>query len=197
MHPQSTDDPVALIVAVARGDRAALARLYDRYSPVVYAVTRRILGNRADAEDVVQEVFLRVWRHGDTFRPDRGSFECWLLTIARNQALARIRAEHTMKKHLARIRQDPDGSVSESESEPVVCEESSLAVHSALTRLPDEQRLVLELAYFEGLSQSEIAGRTGEPLGTVKTRVRLGMEKLALFLTELDGALGQTSGGRT
>ena len=167
-----------MIVAVARGDRAALARLYDRYSPVVYAVTWRILGNRADAEDVVQEVFLRVWRHGDTFRPDRGSFECWLLTIARNQALARIRAEHTMKKHLARIRQDPDGSVSEPASGPVVCEESVLALHSALTRLPDEQRLVLELAYFDGLTQSEIAARLDEPLGTVKTRIRLGLERL-------------------
>jgi RNA polymerase sigma-70 factor (ECF subfamily) len=178
MHPQPDDDPGALIVAVARGDRTALARLYDRFSSVVYAVALRILGNRADAEDVIQEVFLQVWKRGETFRHDRGSFECWLLTIARNQALARIRATHTMKKRLAHLRLDPGGSVSEPVSEPVVREESSLALHSALTKLPDEQRLVLELAYFDGLTQSEIAARLDEPLGTVKTRIRLGLERL-------------------
>jgi RNA polymerase sigma-70 factor (ECF subfamily) len=178
MQPQTADDPGALILAVARGDRAALARLYDRFSPVAYAVALRILGNRADAEDVVQEVFLQVWKRGETFRPDRGSFECWLLTIARNQALARIRAAHTIKRHLARLRLDPGGSVSEPTDGSVDCEESSLALHSALTKLPDEQRLVLELAYFDGLTQSEIAARLDEPLGTVKTRIRLGLARL-------------------
>jgi RNA polymerase sigma-70 factor (ECF subfamily) len=178
MQPQSDDDPGALIVAVARGDRAALALLYDRFSPVVYAVALRMLGNRADAEDVVQEVFLQVWKRGETFRPDRGSFQCWLFTIARNRALARIRAAHTMRKSLAHFRQDPGASVSQPVSGPVDREESSLALHSALTWLPDEQRLVLELAYFDGLTQSEIAARLDEPLGTVKTRIRLGLERL-------------------
>ena len=146
---------------------------------LVYSLALRILGIRADAEDVVQEVFLQVWKRAETYRPDRGSPECWILTIARNRALAKIRAANTMKKGLGidalPIRRRRTSSRS---SGPIVRAESALAVRSALARLPDEQRRVLELAYFDGLTQSEIAARLGEPLGTVKTRIRLGMERL-------------------
>ncbi|WP_165223049.1 sigma-70 family RNA polymerase sigma factor [Aquisphaera insulae] len=182
MSKHSGEDPADLIAAVARGDRPALERLYDRYAPLVYSLSLRILGIRADAEDVVQEVFLQVWRRADTYRSDRGSAECWIVAIARNRALARSRSEATMKRGLGHLREQSGPVAVEPVSGPAVRAESALAVRSALAGLPDEQRRTLELAYFEGLTQSEIAARTGEPLGTVKTRIRLGMERLRSLL---------------
>ncbi|QEH39248.1 ECF RNA polymerase sigma factor RpoE (plasmid) [Aquisphaera giovannonii] len=184
MDTQPGEEPTDLIAAVARGDRQALERLYDRYAPIVHSVGLRILGIRADADDVVQEVFLQVWRRAETYRPDRGSPECWILTIARNRALAKMRAANTMKKGLETLRLRPRPTGVESASGPVVRAESATAVRTALAGLPDEQRRALELAYFEGLTQSEIAARLGEPLGTVKTRIRLGMERLRRLVGE-------------
>ena len=167
-----------------RGRPVALERLYDRFAPPVFALALRILGIRADAEDVVQEVFLQMWRRAETYRLDRGSPECWIMTIARNRALARIRAENTMKRGPEYLRERPGPAIVEPVSGPVVRAEVALTVRSALARLPEEQRRVLELAYFEGLTQTDIAARLGEPLGTVKTRIRLGMERLKRLVGE-------------
>ena len=184
MHTPRGEEPADWIAAVAAGDRSALERLYDRFAPPVFALALRILGIRADAEDVVQEVFLQMWRRAETYRIDRGSPECWIMTIARNRALARIRAENTMKRGLEYLRERPGPAIVEPVSGPVVRAEVALTVRSALARLPEEQRRVLELAYFEGLTQTDIAARLGEPLGTVKTRIRLGMERLKRLVGE-------------
>ncbi len=164
--------------AVARGDRAAFARFYDRYAPLIYSLALRILRVQADAEDLMQEVFLQVWRRADTYRPDRGSVESWVLTIARNRALDRQRAATTMKK-AHQFLQDVSPTADDAAAQGMaILDESRSAVRSALGDLADEQRRVLELAYFDGLSQSQIAAHLGVPLGTVKTRIRSAVERL-------------------
>jgi RNA polymerase sigma-70 factor (ECF subfamily) len=190
MQTRHAEDPVELIAAVAQGDRIAIERLYDRFASLVFSVALRILRIQADAEDVVQDVFLQVWNRAETYRSDRGSVESWLLTITRNRALDKRRAANTMKKGLAQIRSVASDSVTETVSGQIVREEVSVGVRSALNRLPDEQRRVLELVYFDGLTQSMIAAHLGEPLGTIKTRIRLGLERLRRLVGEVEAHEG-------
>jgi RNA polymerase sigma-70 factor (ECF subfamily) len=152
------------------GDSGALAEFYDLYSGLVNGLALRILRNAAEAEDVVQEVFVQVWRQAERYDQSRGSAEAWLCTITRTRALDRLR------RRVAR-REDP----SESAPGPAVTApktEEALAVRKALDSLSPDQRRALELAYYEGLTQTEIAARLGEPLGTVKTRIRTAMIRL-------------------
>ena len=178
MWPDHASEPDSILEAVACGDRSAFERLYDRYAPLVYSLALRINRVQADAEDLVQEVFLQVWRRAETYRPERGSVEAWLLTITRNRALDRHRAFDTRNRAHQSLRDLSGVRVSEPASSPALRDESRLAVRSALTTLSDDQRRVLELAYFDGLSQSQIALSLGLPLGTVKTRIRSGLERL-------------------
>jgi RNA polymerase sigma-70 factor (ECF subfamily) len=187
-------EDAAQLVRAAAGDGAALAGLYDRHARGVYSIALRIVGDETDAEDVVQEVFTQVWRQASRYDPTRGTVVAWLLTIARTRALDRLRAR------LAR----PDaGAVSPEETAaepatPVIDPVDTLTaastakrVKEALDELPLLQRLAIELAYFEGLTQSQIADRLEQPLGTVKTRIRLGLLKLRDLLshTPAGGAL--------
>ena len=190
MQTRHAEDPVELIAAVAAGDRVAIERLYDRFAPLVFSVALRILRIQADAEDVVQEVFLQVWNRAETYRSDRGRIESWLLTITRNRALDKRRAANAMKKGLEHLRNVAADSATETVSGHVVREEESVGVRSALNRLPVEQRRVLELVYFDGLTQSMIAAHLGEPLGTVKTRIRLGLERLRRLVGEVEAHEG-------
>ena len=171
----------ALVRRMAEGDDQALGVLYDRWHPVVHGVVCRMLRHAEDVEDVVEETFWQAWRQASRFDRTRGAVQTWLLTIARSRALDRVRA-------LRRRREEPlegdDGQVvvqQAAEGDPGSDAEASerrRIVEAALTGLPPEQREALELGYFGGLSQTEIAERTGQPLGTVKTRMRLALQKL-------------------
>lgn len=166
--------PPPLHARLVAGDPAALADLYDLAAGLVFGLVLRILRDRAEAEDVVQEVFVQVWRQAERFDPARGSLNAWLCTIARTRALDRLRRR-------AARREEPEGSQPPAVEAPRP--EDALAVRAALESLPAPQREALALAYFEGLTHTEIAARLGEPLGTVKTRIRAA-------LLRLRGALG-------
>lgn len=173
-----------LIAHAAAGDERAIAALYDRYGAVVYAIAYRITGQRADAEEIVVEAFAQAWREAGRFEARRGSVAGWLTMIARSRALDLVRARSRRERITATAaadrpdvplamgdwRTDPGGAVDHAERRR--------RVREALELLSAPQRQAIELAYFEGLSQSEIAERLQEPLGTIKTRVRLGMQKL-------------------
>ena len=167
----STD--TMLVSAIRSGDEQAMAQLYDRYSPIVYSVALRVLGDTAGAEDVLQEVFLQLWRRPDVFDASRGSLPGWLAVIARNRAIDSLRKR--------RPETDIDNVVV-----PVIPDLASEAewsralekIRSVLGSMPSSQRSALELAFFEGLTHTEIAAKTGEPLGTIKTRIRAGLVSL-------------------
>lgn len=166
----------SLIRRLASGEQGALAEFYDLYSGLVHALALRILRHGADAEDVVQEVFLQAWRQAARFDATRGSVEAWLCTIARSRALDRLR------RRVSR-REDPGAAAPAPSAIPR--NEEALAVRKAIGGLSEDQRQALELAYYEGLTQSEIAARLGEPLGTVKTRIRTAMIRLREVLGPL------------
>jgi RNA polymerase sigma-70 factor (ECF subfamily) len=171
----------ALLRRMATGDEQALGTLYDRWHPLVHGVVLRILRQPDDVEDVVEEAFWQAWRQAERYDASRGSVQTWLLTIARSRALDRARSRK-------RLREEPlEGEGGDvlgqqvAEGDPGVDAEASerrSIVIAALAELPPEQREALELGYFGGLSQSEISERTGQPLGTIKTRMRLAMQKL-------------------
>jgi RNA polymerase sigma-70 factor, ECF subfamily len=176
----SNADDVALIRRMVEADETALGALYDRWARSLYSLVLHLLRDPDEAEDVVEETFWQAWRKADSYEPARGAVSTWLLTIGRRKALDRLRAK---KRH----REDPIGndrtfadiaSPSPDPSQDVEGSELREHVRAALRELPAEQREVLELGYFNGLSQTEIADATGQPLGTVKTRMRLAMQKL-------------------
>jgi RNA polymerase sigma-70 factor (ECF subfamily) len=167
--PDHRDD-AALISRLRAGDQSAMADLYDRYSGVVYGIALRVLANATAAEDVVQEVFLQLWRNPQAFDANRGRLAPWLAVIARNRAIDHLRRRPAEED----IDELPISSGVDLEGEAA----QKLAVdkvRGALAQLPQEQRKTLEMAFFEGMTHTEIAGKTGEPLGTVKTRIRTGL----------------------
>jgi RNA polymerase sigma-70 factor (ECF subfamily) len=173
-----------LIAQAAAGDDRAVGTLYDRYGTVLYAVAYRVVGQRADAEEVVVDAFAQAWRDAARFDAARGSVAAWLTTIARSRALDLVRARGRREQATANAAGgEPDASpgLGAWHSDPEDSVEQTERRHHvrlALELLSPSQRKAIELAYYEGLSQSEIAERLGEPLGTVKTRIRLGMQKL-------------------
>jgi len=172
-------DDQTLVQGVARGEPSALEALYRRHSPRLYALLLRMLGQGGDAEEILQESFVDVWKRAGEYRAARGAVEAWLITIARSRAIDRLRSRGARLRLVReREQQAPDG--------PVTPEPPDVHAHTRLRRaldaLPAEQRRALELAYWDGLSQREISEQTGDPLGTVKTRVRLGLQRLADLL---------------
>lgn len=161
------------------GDPSGLEALYDRYATLVFSQALRILRDTPEAEDVTQEVFARVWVDAARFDPGRGAVGAWLIVIARSRALDRLRR----RKSRGGITTSPDALSDMPDPSPnaerlAASAEQVRAAHGAMADLPADQRTMLELAYFEGLTQSEIADRTGAPLGTVKTRIRAGLQRL-------------------
>jgi RNA polymerase sigma-70 factor, ECF subfamily len=159
-----------MVVRIRTGDEQAMAQLYDRYSSIVYSVALRVLGDTGGAEDVVQDVFMQLWRNPAAFDSSRGSLPAWLAVIARNRAIDAIRKRR------------PEDDIAETivSVEPDLAGEAERAraiekVRGTLGTMPAPQRDALELAFFEGLTHSEIAEKTGEPLGTIKTRIRAGL----------------------
>jgi RNA polymerase sigma-70 factor (ECF subfamily) len=174
----------ALVQRMAAGDERALGELYDRHGRAAYALVCAIVGERADADEVVVDVFKQAWHSAARFEPARGSVGSWLVTIARTRALDLVRARGRRSRALERAVLLSEGGVAASESPDRDAERSETRriVTRALADLPEPQRRAIELAYFGGLSQSEIATQLGEPLGTVKTRIRDGMAKLRTLL---------------
>jgi RNA polymerase sigma-70 factor, ECF subfamily len=173
---------IFLIQRVAKQDREAFSQLYDRCSSLVFTLAMRMLKVRADAEDLLQEVFVQIWRQADNYREERGSPEAWIINIARSRAIDKIRSIRRMEKSFV-LTDDPSRAESSSNVESsAAASEVRLTMNSALGTLPEAQRKVLELAYFDGLTQTEIAGRLKEPLGTVKTRMRSGIQRLREIL---------------
>ena len=167
-----------LLRRVGDGDGGAFEALYRRYARPVFGLALRRLGDRGRAEEAVQETFASVWRSARTYQPDRGPGAPWLYAVARNAIVDGARAR--VEPATAEFDDEPSGEAGPSER----AEESwtSWRVHRALEELPETERVVLELAYWRGLSQSEIAERLGIPLGTVKTRTRSGLRRLADLL---------------
>jgi RNA polymerase sigma-70 factor (ECF subfamily) len=178
-HAHLSDE--ALVALVARGDDGALGELYDRYGRVAFGLARRILRDAALAEDAVQDAFLAVWRTAGRFVPERAQARTWLLTIVHRRAVDLVRREE-------RRRTEPVEDAPE-ETGPDTAELAWLGlerdrVRAALSRLPDQQREALELAYFDGFTQSQLAERLGEPLGTIKSRMFNGLARLRELLNE-------------
>jgi RNA polymerase sigma-70 factor (ECF subfamily) len=171
------------LAGIAQGDAEALARLYDGTSQLVYSLAVRILGNQSDAEEVTMDVYTQVWRNCRNFDARRGSVTAWLVMLARSRAIDRLRSRAGHRQ-----REEPLDGVPEV-SAPTLSPEQVAAlgqqrrlVRAALARLSPEQREAIELAFFSGLSHAEVAARTGQPLGTVKTRIRLAMMRLRELL---------------
>ena len=169
---------VYLIQRAAAQDREAFSQLYDRFSALVFSLAMRMLRAQTDAEDLLQEVFMQVWRQAGSYNQERGSPEAWIINIARSRAIDKLRSIRRTEQSFDSTA-DPAAAESVDNVESnVAASEAKLTMNSALAHLPEAQRRVLELAYFDGLSQSEIAARLKEPLGTVKTRMRSGMQRL-------------------
>jgi RNA polymerase sigma-70 factor (ECF subfamily) len=182
-RPQQDSSDAELVRAVARGDEKALADLYDRYAAILLGLMLRILHDRPEAEDVLQEVFLQVWRRAGDFDEARGRAFTWLVTLARSRAIDRLRALDSRSRAATASAAEPSEQVGDASADAFRAEQGEI-VRAALAELPEGQRTALLLAYEEGLTQTEIAARLSQPLGTVKTRTRAGLIKLRELLRD-------------
>lgn len=178
LEPRASDGD--LIVKVGRGDRIAFEELYRRFARPVLGLALRMLGDHGRAEDASQETFAAIWRSAKSYRPERGSGSAWLFAVARHAIIDRAR------QRVDQVVDEPIDEPSAEAGPAEAAEQTWLAwrVHAALERLPERERMVLELAYWSGLSQSEVASYLDVPLGTVKTRTRAGLARLATHLEE-------------
>ena len=181
-HAHLSDE--ALVALVARGDEDALAELYDRVSRIAYGLALRILRDERHAEDAVQEAFLQVWRSAGTFRPERAKASTWVLTLVHRRAVDLVRREE--RRQADPLTDDAGAAVEAAEQtdEAAWLRFERERVQTALKQLPDLQREALELAYYGGFSQSELAQRLGVPLGTIKSRMFSGLARLRELLDE-------------
>lgn len=172
--------PEELLPRIAQGDEAALGALYDACGGLVYSLARRVLGNDREAEEITQDVFVSVWRHARTFDPTRSSANTWLTTLARNKAIDRLR---TLRRRLPLAPGDAENlppvvDPAPTPEETAARDDRAGRVGQWLSELPPNQRQAVELAFLEGLTHPEIATRLGETIGTVKSRIRLGLDRL-------------------
>lgn len=178
---QGNASDVELLHAVARGEEGALARLYDQYRVILFGLLVRILGSREEAEDVLQDVFIQVWRRAGDFDETRGKPFTWLVTLARSRAIDRLRLLGARQRLADASSKNQTEEVSDALADTIQSGQREV-IRRALSELPEEQKQALVLAYYDGLTQSEIASQLGTPLGTVKTRMRSGMAKLRALL---------------
>jgi RNA polymerase sigma-70 factor, ECF subfamily len=171
----------ALIERIRSGDRAAFMAFYDRFSPLLFSVAARVLGDRKEAEDVLQEVMLVIWKKAGEYDPELGSESSWAVALTRNKALDRLRARTRrlrLIEEVALMAEESEPSSTPSVNEILHGRERAGLLHTAMQDLPKDQRTAIELAFFTGLSQSDIAQRLQQPLGTIKARIRRGMLRL-------------------
>lgn len=189
---------VGFIRQAADGNESGLSALYDQTNQIVYSVVLRFLGDRRDAEEVTLDVYTQVWRLASTFDPLRGSVVAWLVTLARSRALDRFRSKGARARKSEQGEKLPDlPATTPSPEEEIHLTQQRRLVRAAMDMLSPDQRQAIELAYFSGLSHSELADQLGYPLGTVKTRIRLGMMKLREILGQrgMAAAAGETARG--
>lgn len=169
---------------LAGRDLSAFEALYDRYADLVFSVALRVVADPHVAEDVTQDVFLRVWRRPEHFDIRRGKFVTWLLSVTRNRSIDERRSYSRRLRHEAISAAEEENDTlpttdrTDDPAQMTVLADERIAVRRAMQILPPEQRLAIQLAYFGGLTQQEVANKLGQPLGTVKTRIRLGMQKM-------------------
>jgi len=171
---------------IRQGDEQSLTRLYNELSPTLYGLALRIVRNPADAEEVLLEVFEQVWRKASTFDPARGTVWGWLILLTRSRSADRLRHDNGRRRHEQATAQQ-EGDVTSLEPLPddaCICRQQQATIREAMSRLPGDQRMAMELACFSELTHVEIAAALAVPLGTVKTRIRTGMEKLRADLAE-------------
>jgi RNA polymerase sigma-70 factor (ECF subfamily) len=169
---------VQLLAAMARGEKAALSALYDQLSGPLYSLAYRMLADPTEAQDLIQDIFLQAWRTAASYDATRGSVFSWLATLVRNRAIDRIRMRQRRAELLSQAAPDLQPAGGEDSSSSLWRHEKAEAVRSALAGLAADQQQAIELAYFSGLTQQEIAARLNEPLGTIKARIRRGLLKL-------------------
>jgi RNA polymerase sigma-70 factor (ECF subfamily) len=173
VSPLSTQDDAALLLLVQKGDEYAMASLFDRYSKIVYSVALRVLRDPASAEDVLQEIFMQIWRNPNGFIATRGSLGGWLAVVSRNRSIDALRRKRPTEQVDDMALASPYNLADEAERNSMM-EKARSVIHL----LPTEQRKTLEMAFFDGLTHAEIAEMTGDPLGTVKTRIRSALTTL-------------------
>ncbi|NJL41677.1 MAG: sigma-70 family RNA polymerase sigma factor [Leptolyngbyaceae cyanobacterium RM2_2_4] len=181
MSIQPSSEEAELLIRIAQKDQVALSRLYDRYARVIYGVAFKILGSAEETEEVVLDVFSQVWRTAHRYNPAQGRVDAWLFMITRSRSLDRLRVIQRLAKAVAASTdaiQAHSLSSSITPGEDLLIRERRDRILAALAQLSEDQRKVLELAYYKGLTHVEIAAQTGASLGTVKTRIRLGLSKL-------------------
>ena len=168
-----------LVRRIVEREETALAELFDRYSGLLLALSRRIVVDSSDAEEILQEVFLQVWNQAERYDKARSSVSTWLVLITRSRSIDRLRSRQVKDRTLLSLKQErPNHHTSPEGMGAVLLDQRRQRLRREMQELPSEQRQVLELAFFGGMTQSEIAGATGIPLGTVKTRTLLAMKKL-------------------
>ncbi len=188
-NTQRQQEDAELIRRVARGDREAFSLIYDRYSRPLFSIALRVLNDSREAEDIVHDVFIALWNKAGDFASDRGTAFGWCVTLTRNRAIDRVRARKRRGELLAEsapsdLGYDENQAENADSGDMLWQKEKAAAVRHALEALPSEQRSALQLAYFGGLTQQEIAARLREPLGTVKARIRRGLLKLRELLPQ-------------
>jgi len=175
---QIREDDSALVLRMQRRDPLALAELYDRYGRLAYSLILRVVRDTGIAEDLVQETFLRVWNRVSGFDAQKGSIGPWLLAVARNRAIDYLRSAGGRERNAMEYEESDHPALYCDMEKDILASDKARIVRSALDKLPPNHRQVIELAYFEGLSQTEMAERMGQPLGTVKTWVRTALKNL-------------------
>jgi RNA polymerase sigma-70 factor, ECF subfamily len=180
---RGSESSAALLAAIAAGDRDAFSRFYDLTAPMAFGLIRRVLRDPEAAAEVLQEVFWQVWQDASRYDSARGTPEAWLVMRAKTRAIDRLRSiRRRDRTFVAPVDESVAQRREDQAPNPAVVAEDRGLIQTALAQLPEAQRRVIELAFFEGLTQSEIAARLGEPLGTVKTRARLGLDRLRAAL---------------
>jgi RNA polymerase sigma-70 factor (ECF subfamily) len=175
-----------LIERISEGDDSALLKLYDSYSRIVFSLILKIIKNKEEAEDILQTVFMKIWNKAEKFNKNKGGVYSWIITIARNLAIDRLRSKQfkSARNHVYEIN-DVKNKISDNLSglDSAIIKERAELINSALERIPTEQKMLIELAYFQGFTQSELSETLNIPLGTVKTRMRQALDKLEKMLT--------------
>jgi RNA polymerase sigma-70 factor (ECF subfamily) len=176
----AADENADLLSLISNGDESAFTRFYDKFAGPLYAMLMKMLGNAQDAEEVLQLAFLQVWKRAGTFQPGRASVFTWLVIITRSKAIDRIRHRQRQSRLIDEATQEaaPEGGALNVEPEKLPTADQHEIVRNALQQIAEEQRVAIEMAFFQGMSQTEIANALSAPLGTIKARIRRGMLRL-------------------